>query len=366
MLHDFVMANRREIMRRTSDRVESRAPHPTAPDALGHGVPMFLTQLSETLRLETTAEPFASGTIGSTAARHGASLRSLGFSVSQVVHEYGDVCQTITELAIEQKSPITTQEFHTLNRCLDTAIAEAVTEHTRVTAAQISSAETERLGHAAHELRDVLNTAMLAFKAMQSRTITSDGSTGAMLGRSLRRLGRVVDDTLAEVRLGVIKHFHQPVQACAFVEELAVAARLHAHERGVQFTIEPIDPELIIDVDAPLLTSAAMNLLHNAFKNTPAGGRVVLRTLREGTRVLMEIEDECGGLPPTNGDPFRPFGDRRGRDRTGLGLGLSIARNAVRAHEGDIHVRNLPGKGCVFTIDIPVPGGASAGGSTAS
>jgi signal transduction histidine kinase len=68
----------------------------------------------------------------------------------------------------------------------------------------------------------------------------------------------------------------------------------------------------------------------------------------------VEIEDECGGLPESTGNLFQPFGDRRGTDRSGLGLGLSIARKAVRAHKGDILVRNMPGKGCVFTIDVPL------------
>jgi len=74
----------------------------------------------------------------------------------------------------------------------------------------------------------------------------------------------------------------------------------------------------------------------------------------EDQRLLIEVEDECGGIPASVGDPFQPFGERRGRDRTGLGLGLSIARKAVRAHGGDIHIRDAPGKGCVFTIDVPL------------
>jgi len=96
-----------------------------------------------------------------------------------------------------------------------------------------------------------------------------------------------------------------------------------------------------------------MNLLNNAFKFTRAGGRVLLRARHEDGTVLIEVEDECGGIPETDDDPFQPFGDRRGNDRTGLGLGLSIARKAVRAHRGDIHIRNLPGKGCVFVIAVP-------------
>ena len=76
--------------------------------------------------------------------------------------------------------------------------------------------------------------------------------------------------------------------------------------------------------------------------------------MRDGRRLLIEVEDECGGIPESKGDLFKAFGDRRGSDRTGLGLGLSIARKAVRAHGGDIRFRNLPGKGCVFMIELPL------------
>jgi signal transduction histidine kinase len=96
------------------------------------------------------------------------------------------------------------------------------------------------------------------------------------------------------------------------------------------------------------------NLLHNAFKYTRPGGHVILRVHTKDTRLLIEVEDECGGLPTGRDDLFQPFGQRRGSDRSGLGLGLSIARKAVSAHGGEIVTRNMPGKGCVFVIDIPL------------
>ena len=118
--------------------------------------------------------------------------------------------------------------------------------------------------------------------------------------------------------------------------------------------MEPVDSTLAIDADPQLLASAVMNLLQNAFKHTPTGGTVVLRAQGRGQRLHVEIEDECGGIPGGTGDLFQPFGERRGTDRSGLGLGLSIARKAVRAHNGDILVHNMPGKGCVFAIDVPL------------
>ena len=131
-LHDFITANHDVILARTSQRVAARSPSASLHEA-ERGLPLFLTQVSETLRLETSETPFPTSAIGIAAAAHGKELVDGGYSVSQVVHDYGDVCQAITELALEQKAPINVKEFHTLNRCLDAAIAEAVTEHARVT-----------------------------------------------------------------------------------------------------------------------------------------------------------------------------------------------------------------------------------------
>jgi signal transduction histidine kinase len=70
-------------------------------------------------------------------------------------------------------------------------------------------------------------------------------------------------------------------------------------------------------------------------------------------RVVIEIEDECGGLPPGKAEElFQPF-MQRAADRSGLGLGLSISNRGVEANGGRLHVRDLPGKGCIFTIDLP-------------
>ena len=354
MLHEFIDLNRDVIIARTRDRVRGRSWPSVAPGEVEHGVPLFLTQLSETLRLEATSAPFPADAIGAAAARHGADLLRLGFTVSQVVHDYGDICQTITALAVEQRAPITVEEFHTLNRCLDTAIAEAVTEHARVTAAVRSAEETERLGHAAHELRDGLNTAILAFHMLKRGAVAINGSTGAVLGRSLMSLREVIDCTMTEVRLEAGQRRPVRLSVVAFIDDIAATGLLHSEYRQIQFTVEPIDPALSIEADPQLLTSAVMNLLHNAFKNTPSGGRVVLRARAERGRLLIETEDQCGGIPVTQGDLFQVFGDRRGSDRSGLGLGLSIARKAVRAHGGEISIRNMPGKGCVFIIEVPL------------
>src|SRR5512133_261655 len=193
MLRDFISSNREELISRTRAKVSARPP-PSAPTGEpGHGVPVFLTQLSETLRLETGATPFSPTAIGAAAARHGRELLADGYTISQVVHEYADVCQAITELAIERGEPISPGEFHTLNRCLDTAIAEAVTEYGRLKEEAASQQDLRRRGEIAHELRNFVQTALLSFQVLEAGKVGASGRPAGVLGRSLVNIKDLAD-----------------------------------------------------------------------------------------------------------------------------------------------------------------------------
>jgi signal transduction histidine kinase len=357
MLYEFITTYRNEIITRAREKVTARPWPSPSEEEIKNGVPRFLNELSETLRLESAGTTHSQLEISSTATRHGRELLALGFTVSQVVHDYGDICQAVTELAIEQNAPITTEEFKTLNRCLDTATAEAVTEHARITAESRTTEQSEQSGQAAHDTRDLLNTAILAYQTLKRGTVAINGSTGAVLGRSLMGLRDLVDSRLSEIRLAAAHRVRERVLITPWLTEICNAATLHAEGHGVTFAIETGDPEWAVTADGQILASAVTNLLNNAFKFTPAGGHVVLRArTNEHGRLQIEVEDQCGGIPDSDGDPFQSFGKRRGADRTGLGLGLSIARKAARAQGGDIHIRNVPGQGCVFGIDLPLAG----------
>ena len=353
-LHEFIEEHRDEIIRRARAKVSSRAHPPPTTHELTNGIPLFLTQLGAILRQDLAPSAREESAMGMSATLHGGDLLASGFTISEVVHDYGDLCQAITELATDLRLPISSTDFRTLNRCLDDAIASAVTEYSRRHDEGVSDAEIRRQGYLVHELRNHLNTATLAFQVVKTGKVGIAGSTFDMLERSLGQLRELIDRSVSEVRTASDTYQRRRLQVAEFIEELAIIAIADASRRGLQFRVEHADRPLCIEADPHLLASAFSNLLQNAFKFTRPSGRVWLRILPVNDRVSFEVEDECGGLPIGVEEAiFRPF-DQRGIDRSGLGLGLSISRHAVQACGGRLSVRDLPGTGCVFTIDMPL------------
>jgi signal transduction histidine kinase len=352
MLHEFVTQNREELIRRCRVKVEMRSIPPPTPAELEYGVPCFLDQLVEALQHHVSPN----SEISRSAARHGHDLKRQGFTVSQVVHDYGDVCQSITDLALQLNAPINVEDFRTLNRCLDDAIASAVTEYGRGNQPVLdteSARDDERLGFLAHEIRNLVGTASLAFEVLKTGNVGIGGSTGRVLERSLSALRDLINRTLAEARLRHDIRDRTRFGIAEFLAELAPAAALDAAARGLSLNVETGDAGVSVDADRATLAATVANLLQNAFKFTRPGTTVTLRASETSDRVLIEVEDECGGLPDGNAhDLFQPF-EQRNADRTGLGLGLAISRLGAEANNGRISVRNLPDHGCIFTIDLP-------------
>lgn len=372
MLNEFLIANRRELIARCRVKVAQRAPPGVPAEELEHGVTVFLQQLIKTLEMEQTSDPMRSrkvsgrsgggkpalSEIGETAAQHGKELMKHGFTVEEVVHDYGDLCQAITDLAFEQGATIEIDEFRTLNRCLDNAIANAVTEfgyqRDFAVAGKQAGELNEHLGFFAHELRNLLCTATLALSIIKQGNVGLTGATGKVLDRALVGLSNLIDRSLAEVRMTAGMPVRRRLFSLAdFMAELKLSASLEAQVKGSTLTFSDVDPLLAVDVDRDLLLSAVGNLLQNAFKFTRAHSEVTLNAYAVADRILIDVEDRCGGLPPGDAERmFVPF-TQDGADKSGLGLGLSISRRSVEANNGILSVRNIPGTGCVFTIDLP-------------
>jgi signal transduction histidine kinase len=371
-MHLFLTAHRAELIVRCRAKVASRGIPGTSKRELDHGITIFLDQLIRTLQVEATSDPLGSRRVsgasgggrptlsemGETATAHGRELLEHGYTVEELVHDYGDVCQAITDLAFEKGARIEVDEFRTLNRCLDNAIANAVTEFAYqrdLAAADVQAAElNERLGYFAHELRNQLSTAMLALAVIRAGNVGIAGATGAVLDRSLIGLKNLIDRSLAEVRMSAgMPAQHTLFSLADFITEVKLAGELEAQLKGCVLLVSNVDPKLAVDADRDLLFSAVGNLLQNAFKFTRPGTEVTLNAYAVADRILIDVADNCGGLPPGDHEAmFRPF-THSDTDKQGLGLGLSIARRSVEANDGLLSVRDVPGTGCVFTIELP-------------
>jgi signal transduction histidine kinase len=317
---------------------------------------MFLEELEHTLASELRHDD--PDLVAKGAGLHGGELLRRGFTVAQVVHDYGDACQAITELAIELQAPISTEEFRALNKCLDNAIADAVTEYERQreidVVAEDARKSNEHLGFLAHELRNLLGSALLAFEVVRAGSVGINGSTGDLLGRSLVGLRDLVNRSITEVRLGAGIAKPERVVVARFVEEVEVEAILSANARGVKLTVISVGvDELAVNADRQILSAVISNLLQNAFKYTRPRSEVTLRTRATADRVVFEIEDECGGIQPEKAAHLFDSYEQQSADRSGLGLGLAICVRGVKALGGTLNVGNHDHGGCKFTVELP-------------
>jgi hypothetical protein len=188
-LQEFIETNHAKLLSMTREKVAKRSNDSRSDDLeTKHGVHVFLREMCEALTAEAKrdpaqraeADPPTSPNIAKTAALHGRDLLGLGFSIDEVVHDYGDVCQAVTELAVELDAPVSVAEFHTLNRCLDNAIASAVTAWTgdRETGA---SSKDERL-------RRLVGGCIKLVELLRAGRVAPGGSTAMVLGQNLEKM----------------------------------------------------------------------------------------------------------------------------------------------------------------------------------
>ncbi len=328
---------------------------------LESGLPALYGELIDVLQntfegeSEQDRQKFVTDTITASASRiHAQESFRLGYTVSQLVHGYGCLCQGITEYAHENREPITDVEFSQLNFCLDVAIAQAVSEFEALSLASAERSDTIRLGYLVHELRNYLTSAILAHELIRKGGVAAAGATSAVLTNSHQHMRELIDRAVAGIRMnGHPAVEHTQTNIFSLLSEVESSLQPEANAREVSLIVDA-DPTLDVNADRHLLASALANLIQNAVKFTAEGSNVWVRAFREGDRAVIDVEDRCGGLLEGKTEQlFAPF-VQENTDKSGLGLGLSIARRAVHLNDGDISAQNLPGLGCVFTIRLPI------------
>lgn len=364
MLHDFLTRHREEILELCKEKVFAARDSRETTALLERGLPVFYDELIEVLKRSTGEDSVVAtacsdgGNDLKGAVAHGRESLRLGYTISQVVHAYGAVCQSITELVKGKSFTITPQEFHDLNLCLDHAIAEAVTEFHQGRSENVSRIENERLGCLIHELGNSLAAASAAYAMIQGGHVGSRGSTSRVLGLAHKRMGFLIDRTMEEVRLRSRHGFatRSQVSLTDIMSEVEEAAVIMKSNNRVRLTMD-VDSDLQLTANRHLVFSAVSNLVSNAMKFTKEGGQVSVRAKESGGgRILIEVEDECGGLPEGRAEELlEPF-VQEGADKSGLGLGLFLSRQAIELNQGTLGARSIAGRGCVFTIDFPSGG----------
>lgn len=201
-----------------------------------------------------------------------------------------------------------------------------------------------------HEVRNLVNVALLSFEVLKTTGAGVAGDKGQVLRRSLNDMRTLLNRSVSDMR---IARGRDLIAIDEFIDEIEAAASLEAQAKGIRLVVPQVMTGLVVKADRNELGAAVRNLVQNAVKFTRPGTAVDLRVRASADRVRIDVQDECGGLPcGCPEDLFRAF-EQRGLDRSGLGLGLAFSRKVVEASGGTLSVRNLPGRGCVFAIDLP-------------
>ena len=350
MLYTFLIENREKILALVGDKLADNHVH--SPGAKKE-LPRLYDHLIHELENEAKGlRQSPSRKHGGAAARHGMELSRLGFTVEEVVKGYALLRQVITEIAQATNKPISAGEFAILNLSLDTAITEALTGFTERT----NIDWTQKMGFLAHELRNALSCAIIAHSMIKKGITGTGGSnTHLLLERNLFRMREILDRAFSKVRMQhqIATEKMKLIRLTKCVEVIEAATTQEAVLKGLTLKVN-VNPHLQVYADEHTLVSALSNLVHNAIKYSQRGGTIWLRSKETDRDAVLEVEDQCGGLPKGKvAELFKPF-TQKNSDRTGLGLGLSICRQAVALNGGMLKVRDIPGKGCGAYADIGI------------
>lgn len=355
-LHGFIEDHQSEILAMAKIKIAENSPNNECSDELDRGLPMFYGHLIKVLKrvdeLKGIGNAAQDDETQSDAERYGAEASRLGYTASQVVHAYGALCQSITEYAYEHEQDITPKEFHGFNFAMDAAVAEAVMAFlSSEKRSQALEFQTE-IGALAHELRNPLSNAIMALEAIRLGAIGVNGNTGQLLDRSLQRMLYLVQEVVEKARLNRVPN-KSVINLSRLINESVTSLQAKAEARNISLNVN-ISGLLEVNADYEQLVSVISNLTENAIKFTKPSTAVTITAFSNLDKILIQVEDHCGGLPPGPPDAlFKPY-VQKDANKSGAGLGLNICQKIVESHEGTLTVLDHPGLGCVFCVSLPI------------
>jgi signal transduction histidine kinase len=351
-LSQLLRENAAEIADRWVDKLRDQSASSALPTSdLRNSMREFVEEIAGGLEEDQGADAIRPA---ARARQHGEQRFRLGYNIDGLIREYGTLREVLVEFVEGHRLPLSPAEALDLSGILIEGIASAAAQYSMKRDAQARTQAAQHIGFLAHELRNPLHTAQLRVEMMERRGgLPTPGEMDA-LKRALRLLRERIDNELFDSRLHA---FPEPVFKKLILRQVLDSVADDVAPQGAGKDVEVVveaEPTLEIVADERLLDSALSNLVRNAVKFSAPGATVRLRGKQSAERVVLEVEDQCGGLPEGAVEKmFSPF-VQLGQDRTGFGLGLAISKRAAELHKGDLRVHDVPGHGCVFVLDLPL------------
>jgi signal transduction histidine kinase/CheY-like chemotaxis protein len=241
--------------------------------------------------------------------------------------------------------------------------AEAQARRSEAAAEEASRLKDEFLATLSHELRTPLNAILGWVQMLQTGMVSPERLRHAIdvIGRNTNLQARLIEDILDVSRIisGKLEIEHAPVLLAPLIDTVVSGAMPAAQSKNIELVKTAPADLPVIDGDAKRLHQVLGNVLSNAVKFTPAGGRIDVRCACEGDAIIIEVQDSGAGIAPEFlpyvFDRFRQADSRAIRRHGGLGLGLAIARHLIEQHDGEIRATSAgPGLGTTVHIRLPV------------
>jgi signal transduction histidine kinase len=352
-LAELLIRKKSEIVRRfVDDARETGAsnalPDETIVDSLGD----YVEELANAVRSDWSARPNTAAA-DTVAASHAEQRFQHGYDIASLVREYAALQEILCDVLMKDGTDIPFAEVRALFKHVTDGIAKAASKYAALRDAELRRRTADHIAFLAHELRNPLSSALMATTLVRARGEVKESRAFNALERGLSKATQLIDDALVSVRSAEVNHLDcTTLDLGTLLREIVVESEEEAAAKDVRMDVE-VSGDVAISADPKVLRSALSNLIRNAVKFSRAGGGICVRTRHTRSRVIIEVEDSCGGLPPgAEQKLFDPY-VQAGTDRSGFGLGLAIAKQAAEAHSGELRLHNLPGKGCVFVLDLP-------------
>jgi len=211
----------------------------------------------------------------------------------------------------------------------------------------------------AHELRTPLSNVSGYLEAIRDEVIKPEPSTIASLSEEVDLLSRLVDDLqeLALADAGELKLNRQSEDITQLIQQAVKAVQTKVLAKGLEINVDITANLSSVNIDYQRISQVLRNLLENAIKHTPNGGKITVSAVQQESFIRVNVEDDGEGIPaedlPNMFERFYRVDKSRTRHAGGSGLGLTIAKRLVESHGGTISVQSELGKGSCFSFTLP-------------